>query len=348
MIIDRNTLPVWTRPRMLFALASLCLSLLTLHAGTAYTYQENMLRMLDSRLTYSMHLEEDPAFKPLTPKTATYTPDFYQAQVDGNLVPMKYELDKKATKQLNRAEEFFGEGMYDMAADFYREVLRKYPENSTVLTYLGQAKRNLGDIEGAKTCYLQAIGINFHNYMPHWFLANIYLLEGDLDSAVNEIATAKVLNRNNPRLQEHFAGIMQQAGRNGRDCYFDPQVIITRVDADTINVRTTLEWMPCGMVEALWEYEPDFHEEERANVDYFNFTRAAEVYGALASSYIKLDDKYKHDPILGYLLRSVKDHSRAFVAYEMLLPDTPIGVFALPKEDILHMRDYLLEVKTRF
>jgi tetratricopeptide (TPR) repeat protein len=333
--------------RALIALLLLCVMALPLSAGKAYTYQENLLRMLDSRLSYVMHFEEDPAFKPPTPKTATYTPDFYQARVDGDLVPLKYELDKKAAQQLDRAEEFFGEGMYDMAADFYREVLKKHPENSTVLTYLGQALRNLDDIAGAKTCYQQAIEINFHNYMPHWFLANIHLLEGDLEHAVEEIAIAKVLNRNNPRLQEHFANIMQRTGRDGRDCYYDPQVIITRVDADTIKVRATMEWMPCGMVEALWEYEPDFHEEERANVDYFNFTRAAEVYGALASSYIKLDDKYKQDPMLGYLLRSVKDHSPAFVAYEMLLPDTPMAVFGLSKEDILGMRDYLLEIKTR-
>jgi len=333
--------------RALAAMMLACLYIIPLNAGSAYTYQELMQRMMDSPLCYSMQLEEGPVIKAPEAKTATYTPDYYQARVDGNLVPVKYELDKKASRQLDRAEEFFGEGMYGIAVDFYRQVLKKHPENSTVLTYLGQALRNMDDIEGAKNCYLQAIGINFHNYMPHWFLANIYLLEGDLDRATQEIATAKVLNRNNPRLQEHFAGIMQRAGRNGADYYWNPQVLISRVDADTISVRATLEWLAGGIVEALWEYEPGFHEAERANADYFNFTRAAEIYGSLGSAYLKLDDAYKHDPILRCLLHSIKNYPRAFVAYEMLLPDTPMGVFGLPREDILAMRDYLLEVKTR-
>lgn len=336
------------RYRALLALILFSIPLISLHAKKTYSLQELMALMVESPLCYVMHMEDDPAFKPPSPKTESYTPDYYQGVVDGNLVPLKYNLDKKAAKQLERAEEFYGEGMFDIAVDFYKEVLKKHPENTTVLTYMGQSYRLMEDVAKAKQCYLQAIEINFYNYMPHWFLANIYRYEGDLDNATREIATAKVLNRNNPRLQEHFEFIMQDAGRNGKDCYWDPRVLITRVDADTIRVQSTMEWMPVGLVEAMWMYEPDFHEAERADKDNFNFTRAAEIYGATASYYNNLTDECKQDPILAYLLRSVKDYPRAFVVYEMLLPDYPKAVFSLPKDDILHMRDYLLEVKTRY
>ncbi|MDZ4182643.1 MAG: tetratricopeptide repeat protein [Candidatus Cloacimonadaceae bacterium] len=316
-----------------------------LFADEEYTFDDLMIRLIESPLLYVMSIEDTLLVTPEQYKQVVGA-NLYQQKMGKDLMIMEYLLDPEAAKQYNLAEEYFAKEDYTKAIKHYKAALKRHPTNAMVQTFLGQAYRNIGDMKAAKKCYLKAIKANYHGYMAHWFLANIYMSEGNIMQAVEEISLAKVLNRNNPRLQEHFETIMDGAGRRSRDYYFTPQVLISKPEGDSIMIRSTMEWLPYGIVEALWLYEPDFHEKERALKDYFNFTRAAEIFVSLNRAYGTLDQEYRQDPMLAFLHGAAKENlPRGFVLYEMLLPQAPAGVFQLPRNDIQEMQEYLLKVK---
>lgn len=329
----------------LLPLALLLLLSLPLVAGEAYSYSQIFARMIDSPVRYIIQAVEEPFINPQPPKLQN-APDAYQLKVGKDLMPDRYLLDSEAHREYELAEEYFAKQDLKNAIKHYKAALKRHPTNSMLQCYLGQSYRMSGDFKQAKKCFEKAIKNNYHGYMAHWFLANVHMYNGDLSKAVEEIATAKVLNRNNPILQEHFEAIMERAGRRSRDYYFIPQVNITGSAADSVLIEATMEWMPYGIVEAMWQHEPDWHVNDRVPEGYFNFNKAAEIYVVLNHTYTNSKEEYRQDPMLGFLAASAAHNlPREFVVYEMVLPNDPNVVYQLPRAQIEGMVKYLLTVK---
>lgn len=331
--------------RRLLATGILCAAFLPMIAGEAYSYGQIFSRMANSPVLYIMSFAEEPFVTPQPPKVMN-GPDLYQVKVGKDLMQDQYRLDNEAYREYELAEEYFAKQDLKNAIKHYKAALKRHPTNAMLQCYLGQSYRMSGDFKQAKKCFEKAIKNNYHSYMAHWFLANVHMYNGDLSKAVEEIATAKVLNRNNPILQEHFEAIMERAGRRSRDYYFIPQVNITGSAADSVLIKATLEWMPYGIVEAMWQHEPDWHVNERLPEGYFNFNKAAEFYVVLNTTYANTKEEHRQDPMLGFLAASAANNlPREFVVYEMVLPNDPNGVYQLPRADIEGMVKYLLTVK---
>ncbi len=318
-----------------------------LWAQEAYSIDQIMKILIDSPILYEMAVYDTVKVTP-PERTLRYNPIFYQ-EVKGNEITVLNEVMDERTQSLyDQAEEFFSAGDFYSAVLLYNEIHKEHPELSLVTAYLGQSLRLMEEYDAAKSFFIEAVKTNFHNYMAHWFLANIYFWEGKTKPAVHHITLAKILCRNNPTIDESFQEIMRKAKRNPDDCYFEPQVRVYQAGSDTIRIEAAqVEWMFYGQVKAMWKYEPGYHDDMKGGEPGdFNLSEAAEAYIALGSIYDKKKPEERNIPILNYLYQSYKKKmARAFVLYEMLLPDNPVAAVMLPKKDIMDIQTYLLKVK---
>ncbi len=317
-----------------------------LSAQVGYSYTQIMKMMFDSPITYTMGIWD--TVKVIPPgRPQRYDPIFYQEVKGKEITVRDYVMDERTQTFYDKAEELFNEGEYELALGFYATIHEEHPELSLVTTYMGQTLRILGEYDSAKSCFIQAIKSNFHNYMAHWFLANIYFAEGKTKQAVHHITLAKILCRNNPTIDETFERILREADRNSDDHYFEPQVRIYKAVDNEINIEAAhVDWLPYAHVKAMWMYEPGFHNDVERIPDAFNLWEAGELYVAMASVYEKRKSEERKIPILNLLYQSYKKKlGRPFVLYEMMLPETPVAAVMLPKQDIMDIQKYLLKVK---
>lgn len=326
------------------------LSIITLIFLTNCLFSQKMhspaeiLKMLiDSPVKYNIQiLKESIAEKDFSDKLNSN--NFYRVVTDSSIYTMGY---KNNNPFFSRAEELF-QTSKDSALYLYKLAYDADTTMYLALTYTGQLLDILGDIKGAMDYYKKAISRNYIDFMAHWFLADDYLLVGDIRKAVDEIVIAQILNRNNPRVKKSMKQIFAKAKIETEDWYFNPQVRIQEQPDKSILVEMNENWFGYGTAKALWDFEPGYSAS--MGVDSGRIT-TIEYRECLISQVIAIENKksnVKKYPQLRVLQDAAKNHYLdQYILYEIFLPENPFVAYQLPEKTILSIKDYILKVRNQ-
>jgi len=212
------------------------------------------------------------------------------------------------------------------------------------MTYIGQMYENEGDFDNAIEWYQTAIDHNYIDYMAHWFLADAYQRKGHLEKTVDEITIALILNRNNPRIKASFSNIYKQKKLKNSDWVFNPQVQIDSIGISEVKVAFGEDWLGYALVKALWEYEPGYSELMGVSKGSYSTIQEKEGIASLLTALSK--KQLKKIPEFKALKQSLENEMiDEFILFEIMLPKIPFAAYQLPKETILNIKNYVVQVR---
>jgi tetratricopeptide (TPR) repeat protein len=301
--------------------------------------QEVMEIIKESKTLYSLKYLEKPIPVPDRSRLINY-PVYGEKKGDSYDVKA-IKATGEAKKLLDKAENYFGSHQYANARDAYTLALQEDPKLYSAITYIGQTYGIEKNWDKAELWYKKAIEANYVDFLAHWLLADVYKIKGQKEKALDEISIAKVLNRNNPRLEALRKEIYGLNGLNIKNWTFNPQVRMSR-DSVTGNVNIVADsiWSYYAFVQAAWFYEPVY----KAKAKKYSMPQA--MYRECLMGFLPfIGDKALVDSV-DVLKRLVKvieaDKLDEFVFYDMLLLDYPTASFQLDKKQIEGLKDYLI------
>ncbi len=301
--------------------------------------QEAMEIIKESKTLYSLKYLDKPIPVPDRSRLINYP---VYREKNGDSYDMKaIKATGEAKKLLDKAENYFGSHQYAKARDAYTLALQEDPKLYSAITYIGQTYGIEKNWDKAELWYKKAIEANYVDFLAHWLLADVYKIKGQKEKALDEISIAKVLNRNNPRLEALRKEIYGLNGLNIKNWTFNPQVRMSR-DSVTGNVNIVADsiWSYYAFVQAAWFYEPVY----KAKANKYSMPQA--MYRECLMGFLPfIGDKALVDSV-DVLKRLVKvieaDKLDEFVFYDMLLLDYPTASFQLDKKQIEGLKDYLI------
>ena len=269
---------------------------------------------------------------------------YYRKLKDGNLLTYQYERDSSLEVLISRAESLFADKKYAEAQQIYLDVVSKDSTAYDIMVYIGQIYGIQGDFAKEASWYEKVIGLNYIDYMAHWFLADNYLKQGRKKDALKEISIAQVLNRNNPRVHKSLTNIFDQNGLNVKEWAFTPQIMLDSTDDNHVKISYSNPWLGYAMAKAVWKYEPGYRVSMGIEGNNASTTEERECLAALLSSVDK--KQMKKDPIFLALNYAIdKEMVNEYIFYEILLPKYPVVVNQLPQTFIEEIANYLVEVR---
>lgn len=108
------------------------------------------------------------------------------AQAEKNEIPFREDSG------LTKAEFLFTVGQYTAALDTVNDVLLRHPSNADAYTYRGYAYARLGETESAAKNFRKALEINPTHLGANKYLADIYLEEGDMSRALEQLQVIRM------------------------------------------------------------------------------------------------------------------------------------------------------------
>ena len=301
--------------------------------------QEAMEIIKESKTLYSLKYLEKPIPVPDRSRLINYP--VYREKKGDSYDVKAIKATGEAKKLLDKAENYFGSHQYAKARDAYTLALQEDPKLYSAITYIGQTYGIEKNWDKAELWYKKAIEANYVDFLAHWLLADVYKIKGQKEKALDEISIAKVLNRNNPRLEALRKEIYGLNGLNIKNWTFNPQVRMSR-DSVTGNVNIVADsiWSYYAFVQAAWFYEPVY----KAKAKKYSMPQA--MYRECLMGFLPfIGDKALVDSV-DVLKRLVKvieaDKLDEFVFYDMLLLDYPTASFQLDKKQIEGLKDYLI------
>jgi len=301
--------------------------------------QEAMEIIKESKTLYSLKYLDKPIPVPDRSRLINYP--VYREKKGDSYDVKAIKATGEAKKLLDKAENYFGSHQYAKARDAYTLALQEDPKLYSAITYIGQTYGIEKNWDKAELWYKKAIEANYVDFLAHWLLADVYKIKGQKEKALDEISIAKVLNRNNPRLEALRKEIYGLNGLNIKNWTFNPQVTMSR-DSVTGNVNIVADsiWSYYAFVQAAWFYEPVY----KAKAKKYSMPQA--MYRECLMGFLPfIGDKALVDSV-DVLKRLVKvieaDKLDEFVFYDMLLLDYPTASFQLDKKQIEGLKDYLI------
>lgn len=301
--------------------------------------QEAMEIIKESKTLYSLKYLDKPIPVPDRSRLINYP--VYREKKGDSYDVKAIKATGEAKKLLDKAENYFGSHQYAKARDAYTLALQEDPKLYSAITYIGQTYGIEKNWDKAELWYKKAIEANYVDFLAHWLLADVYKIKGQKEKALDEISIAKVLNRNNPRLEALRKEIYGLNGLNIKNWTFNPQVKMSR-DSVTGNVNIVADsiWSYYAFVQAAWFYEPVY----KAKAKKYSMPQA--MYRECLMGFLPfIGDKALVDSV-DVLKRLVKvieaDKLDEFVFYDMLLLDYPTASFQLDKKQIEGLKDYLI------
>lgn len=307
-----------------------------------------ILKLLnDSKLGYEIKVLDKKIAPTDFSKNLNYH-DSYRVVTDSGISTYAYKINELASQRLQKAESYFQAKDISNALLSYKSTLEADSTLYFVMTYVGQMYEDKGDYENAIIWYKKAISKNYIDYMAHWFLADNFKAINDLNSAVDEITIARILNRNNQGIKKSFDKIFLKAKRDTTDWYFNPQIEITKPSETSVGVAVNDKWIGYAMAKALWLYEPGYRESMGVEKDRHSTLEDRECLIALLIAQANAKTKINKDPELYVLKRAAENqHLDDYIFYEMWLPGTPAVAYQLPEKTILSIKDYILEYRNK-
>ncbi len=255
----------------------------------------------------------------------------------------EYDVPLKAQETFIRAEHLFDEGKPEEARELYKQTLEIAPNFSRAYTYIGQTYYMQKDYKNAAKYLKKAIKLNSIDFMSYWFLADAYYELGKKKKALDYILTAKVLNRNNPRVQESLKRILAINHLRYEEWQFNPQIKIDSTGVKEVRIAAKPEWIPYAMVEAAYTYDPAFVNMKND----FPLNRTKE--GVLALSLVLTDEKtVAQHPEFIALAQAVENKDfDDYIYYELLLIKYPKLAFYLTDKGRDGIIDYVEKTRLK-
>lgn len=317
----------------------LCLFATISFAQNKNPLQEAMETLKASKTLYSMKMLDKPI--PVPDRSRLINIQVYREKKDDGYDVKAIKATGEAKKLFDKAESFFGSHQYAKARDAYTLALQQDPKLYSAMTYIAQTYGIEKNWDKAELWYKKAIEANYIDFLAHWMLADVYKVKGQKEKALEEISIAKVLNRNNPRLEALRKEIYGLNGLNIKNWTFNPQVRISR-DSVTGNVNMVADsiWAIYASVQAAWLYEPKYKERAKKSVMPETMFREC-LMGLLPFMENKsLKDSVEVLKRLDKVLTA--DKLEEFIFYEIILPDNPALIFYLDKKQIESLKDYVI------
>lgn len=312
------------------------------YAQKLHTPAEIFKIMEASEITYSLDL-----FEKITPpknrdNNLNFN-DYYQVVEGKSVKSYKYEENEETQSLHKKAELSFIKKDFKEARQMYLKILEIDPNYYTMMTYIGQTYEIERNYNEAMNWFQKSIDNNYIDYMAHWFLADLYFKTGNMDKAIDEITIAKILNRNNPRIEESLKRIYTANKLKVKEWSFNPQYEM-EIDDKTVKISAHKVWLGYALVKALWVYEPGYREGMGVEKGEFSTLEEREGILALSSS---LDKKnFKKFPELKAMQLAIDNEMiQEYILYEMLLPDHPYAIRQMNQSTIEAMKNYVIKVR---
>ena len=306
-----------------------------------HTPEEFLKIMQDSKLSYALQALAKPITSNSYDKLTRN--DVYRVKDDsGNYDLKNYLLDNATQAAFDAAEKAFAEQKFDEAKVYYEKALSLNPKFYLAKTYLAEIYHFKKDFATAEKLFREVIRDNYIDFQAHWYLADLLAEQKKYKDAVDEITVAKILNRNNPRINASFDAIYREAKLKKDDWTFIPQYKADYDGEKTIDVHFEDAWTMYAICKAVWRYEPGYAakmgQSDPETTSYSQEKECAYNEAAvLANGKIKTKDK-----ALLALKKCMKEGILDFyIVYEILLPQKPGMALNFSEETILGMRDYV-------
>jgi len=311
-----------------------------------HSTSEILQLMMDSKLGYEIKILDKPILcKDYSDKLNSN--NCYRVSTDSNIKTLAYSLNEQSKPLFSKAESFFKSNP-DSALFYYELALNADPKLFLVMTYIGQIYEHKNNLVNAMEWYKKAISQNYIDYMAHWFLADAYDATGNLDKAVDEIAIAQILNRNNYRIKSSMNKIFSKANKSTEEWYFNPQIEIKKKSEKSISVAMDEKWSGYGMAKALWDFEPGYKESMGIKNNQHSTIEDKECLAALLVTLENTKANIDNDAQLRILKDAVNNkYIDEYIFYEIFLPENPMIAYQLPEETILRIKDYILNIRNK-
>lgn len=323
---------------LLCAAASLCF------AEFENSLQKAMETINASKTLYNLKVVDEPF--PVPDRSKLINVQVYREKTPKGYVIKNFEPSGEAKKLFEKAESYFSARQLEKARDAYTLALQQDPKLYSAITYIGQTYGIEKNWDRAELWYKKAIDANYIDFMAHWFLADVYLAKGQKEKALEEISIAKVLNRNNPRLEAKRKEIFDANGLEIKNWTFNPQFRISR-DSVTGNVNMVSDsiWMYYAFIQAAWMYEPEYKAKAKKSL------MPETMYLECLMGFLPYMDNKKIKDSVEAIKRFDKaldaKKSSEFILYEMILPDYPATALTLTKKQIEYLKDYLIWINRK-
>ncbi len=103
-----------------------------------------------------------------------------------------------------QARLFFDKGNYDAAAEQYRQILARYPENLYALSNLGVVRFQQGKFKDAEEALQRAIKVAPNDGFSHSILGIVFYMTARFDEAVSTLTRAATLDPNDPQTHNYL------------------------------------------------------------------------------------------------------------------------------------------------
>lgn len=316
-----------------------------LFAQEIHSTAEILQIMTDSKITYNIEALSNET--PCPDRSSNINIHYsYRIETDSGINVFPIEINDLAKKNFDIAESFFQKGKYDSALVYYKLTLFEDPKSYNAYTYIGQIYGIKNDYKNAIDWYNKAIQKNYIDYMAHWFIADIYLETGDFKKALDEILIAKILNRNNPRIQKALEEILTKNKLNTIDWCFNPQYELIQESNNKVTIKASALWLGYAFAKAVWEYEPGYSESMGVAKNGYSTLEDKEALIALLVLLEKEKKNIKKEKQFVVLNDALENkYIDAYIVFEILLPDNPEAAYQLDKDIISHLKEYLINIR---
>lgn len=238
---------------------------------------------------------------------------------------------------------------YEKVRKLYQKVLKKSPNNASICTLIGETFYLEKEFAKAKKWLDKALSINPVDYLAHWYLAEVFLAQQQIDTALTSLTLAHLYNRNHPRLLKRLCQVYQQHNQIYYNNWgFSPQMHVYK-DGTTVVVAADGIWLTYGLYKAVWNHDPDYQyiKSQQATSDYL----FQQEFEAILGTYMTYTELKESDPrnypvmnALGIALD--KELVEAFVMYELLLVQRPTLAAHLTPTFQQHILTYIQRVRS--
>ncbi len=303
--------------------------------------------MSDSKVSYGIRILDSAIPAPDRRENLNFN-DVYRVGTKNGFATRSYKVNDLAKKSFEKAEEYFAANDLISARLFYKKAVETDTGFYKPLTYIGQTYGIEGNTDEAIKYYRLAIAKNSIDYMAHWFLADMYSMKKQYDLALEEILTAHILNRNNPRIIDAMKVIVSKNKKEYSPWVFNPQYSLHQFREDSIEIAMSPLWMAYANAKAMWEYEPGFKESMGFKKDQ-KFIQADEkdaLLGLITLS--KSDKKVSPTEDVKAAERAIeKGYITEFIFYEIYLPQMPAIAYQLPESMMESMKQYIRDIRLK-
>ncbi len=299
--------------------------------------------MDSSEIMYEVRTDLDQYIEPIDYSENINTGMVYREEQEDAFSVKEFNIPLMAKEAFIRAEQLFNDNKPEEAREMYELTLKEAPSFSRAYTYIGQTYYMQKDYKKAVKYLKKSIKLNSIDFMSYWFLADSYYELGQKQKALDNILIAKVLNRNNSRIQASLKRILAINHLRYEEWQFNPQIKLDSIGEKHVLIASKPEWLPYAMVEAAYTFDPAFVNIKND----FPLNRTKE--GVLALSLTLNEEKTveKHPEFIALTQALEHKNFNDYIYYELLLLKYPKLAYYLTEKGRNGIINYVKETRLK-